>query len=347
MINVNSTPFSYGGKIQKNIVVIGGGTGTYTVLSGLKKYPSDLFDITAIVTVADSGGSTGRLRDEFGYLPVGDFRMALVALADDSDVGQALRSLFLHRFEKGEGLKGHNFGNLFLVALTDIFGSEEKAIEYASQILRIRGKVLPISKQKLTLSAEYEDGSILHGETHIDEPPEGHDGKKRIKKLWVDEGAVISESAKEAIEGADLIIVGPGDLYTSILANIVVGGAQEALASSRGKFLYISNLMSKYGQTHGFSVKDHLDELTTYAGRVPDYVLVNSEPLPGDILEKYAEQQEFQVVDDLKDVSGQRIIRGNLLAFSEQKKNSGDTLKRSLIRHDSEKIASVVISLPQ
>ena len=346
MLDLNLASVSYGGKTQKNIVVIGGGTGTYTVLSGLKKYPPDILDITAIVTVADSGGSTGRLRDEFGYLPVGDFRMALVALADDSGAGQALRSLFLHRFDKGEGLKGHNFGNLFLVALTDIFGSEEKAIEYASQILRIRGKVLPISKQKLTLSAEYEDGTILHGETYIDEPPEGHNGKQRIRRLWVDSEAVISESAKEAIASADLIIVGPGDLYTSILANVVVHGAKEALMSSQAKLVYISNLMSKYGQTHGFGVEDHLNELSLYMGRVPEYVLVNNEPLPDDILKKYEEQQEFRVPDDLEDSDRQGIIRDNLLALPESKKNSGDVLKRSLIRHDPDKIASAVIALP-
>src|SRR3989344_9232384 len=317
-------------KKPKNIIVIGGGTGTYTVLSGLKKYPPDLFNITAIVTVADSGGSTGRLRDEFGYLPVGDFRMALVALADDSDVGHALRSLFLHRFDKGEGLKGHNFGNLFLVALTQIFGSEEKALEYASQMLRVRGKVLPISNEKLTLVAEYENGVIVRGETHIDEPPEGHDGTKRINRLWIEPENTISPKAREALLSADLIIMGPGDLYTSVLANVVVSGTKEALNESSGKILYVMNLMSKYGQTHSFTANDHLNELVSYTGRVPDYVFLNNESLPVDILEAYYKQHEFPVNDDLRDKKDQVIIRENFLAPKEVKKKSGDVLKRSL-----------------
>ncbi len=332
-------------KRQKNIVVIGGGTGTYTVLSGLKKYPPDLFNITAIVTVADSGGSTGRLRDEFGYLPVGDFRMALVALADDSEVGTALRSLFLHRFEKGTGLKGHNFGNLFLVALTDIFGSEERALEYASQMLRVRGKVFPIANEKLTLMAEYENGSVVAGETYIDEPPQEHDGTQRIKRLWVEPAVRISQKAREAIESADLIIMGPGDLYTSILANIVISGTKEALMQSRGKILYVTNLMSKYGQTHNFTAKDYIEELAAYGGRVPDYILVNNGPLPEDILKVYYEERESPVTDDLFGENYSNVIRDNFLASEKVVKTSGDVLKRSLLRHDSEKLARVIMEI--
>ncbi|MBI2108850.1 MAG: YvcK family protein [Parcubacteria group bacterium] len=331
-------------KRQKNIVVIGGGTGTYTVLSGLKKYPPDLFDLTAIVTVADSGGSTGRLRDEFGYLPVGDFRMALVALADDSEVGNALRSLFLHRFDKGEGLKGHNFGNLFLVALTDIFGSEERAIEYASQMLRVRGRVLPVTSEKITLAAEYESGHTVKGETYIDEPPESHDGTQKIKRLWIEPEARISERAREAIASADLIIMGPGDLYTSILASVVVPGTKEALVSSKGKLLFVLNLMSKYGQTHNFTANDHLTELIQYTGRNPDYVLVNNNNLPEDILEAYYAQKEFPIADDLEEGSA-AIIRNDFLASEEVKKKSGDTLRRSLIRHDPDKLARAIIEI--
>ncbi|MDP3725659.1 MAG: YvcK family protein [bacterium] len=332
-------------KRQKNIVVIGGGTGTYTVLSGLKKYPPDLFNITAIVTVADSGGSTGRLRDEFGYLPVGDFRMALVALADDSDVGHALRSLFLHRFDKGEGLKGHNFGNLFLVALTDIFGSEERALEYASQMLRVRGRVLPITNEKLTLAAEYENGVVVRGETHIDEPPHEHDGTQKIARIWVEPIVSISSKACEAIISADLIVVGPGDLYTSILASIVVPGTKEALTLSRGKLLYITNLMSKYGQTHNFTAQDYINELVIYGGRGPDYVLMNNESLPEDILASYYAQQEFPVKDNLQTNEAPIVIRDDFLALEEVKKGSGDLLRRSLIRHDPDKLARAIMEI--
>ena len=204
------------------VVVIGGGTGSHTLLSGLKKYP---FDLTSIVTVADSGGSTGRLRDEFGSLPVGDFRMALTALAPTDEEAEILRKLFLYRFDKGEaGLKGHSFGNLFLVALGNILGSNEKAIQYTSKILRVTGKVLPVTSQPLNLVAEYEDGSILYGEASIDEPPKGHNGKQRIKKLWVEPDLVITADASYEILNADYVILGPGDLYTSILANIVING---------------------------------------------------------------------------------------------------------------------------
>jgi len=330
---------------QQNIVVIGGGTGTHTVLSGLKKYPADLYDLTAIVTVADSGGSTGRLRDEFGYLPVGDFRMALVALADDRDVGHALRSLFLHRFDKGTGLKGHNFGNLLLIALTDIFGSEERALEHASQILRIRGRVLPIANKTLTLSAEYEDGTILEGETYIDEPPKNHDGTQRIKRLWVESDAEISPKARDAIYNADLVVLGPGDLYTSILANIVVPGAKDALKETQAKILYISNLMSKYGQTHNFTAQDHLDEIVRHIGRCPDYTLINNESLPVDILDAYVKQDEFPVEDNLQKTNIPKVVRNNFLATEEIQKKSGDALRRSLIRHDPHALAKTIISI--
>src|SRR3989344_3634704 len=147
-----------------DIVVVGGGTGTHTVLSGLKKYPRDAMRLAAIVSVSDSGGSTGRLRGEFGYLPVGDVRMALTALAEEGNGGNLLRELFLYRFSKGKGLEGHNFGNLFLTAMAEILGSTEKAIEHASKVLRVRGKVIPVSGSDATLQATYEDGSTLFGE---------------------------------------------------------------------------------------------------------------------------------------------------------------------------------------
>ncbi len=332
-------------KQPKKIVIIGGGTGTYTVLSGLKKYPPDFFELTAIVTVADSGGSTGRLRDEFGYLPVGDFRMALVALADDSEANSILRSLFLHRFSRGEGLKGHNFGNLFLVAMTDIAGSLEGAIELVSKVLRVRGKVVPVSKEKLTLVAEYESGKIVRGEARIDEPEREHDGTERIRALTIEPPTEIAAAAREAICGADLIILGPGDLYTSTLAAVVVPGAGEAIKKSPARVAYIVNLMTKYGQTHGFTAKTHVEELSRYIGRSPDVVLLNSARFPLGVISRYALQHEFPVEDDIPDGGGYAVLRDDFLAHEEIKKTSGDMLKRSLIRHDSGKLAYAIAGL--
>ena len=332
-------------KNAQKIVVIGGGTGTYTVLSGFKKYPADFLDLTAIVTVADSGGSTGRLRDEFGYLPVGDFRMALVALADDSETSVILRNLFLHRFSKGTGLNGHNFGNLFLVALTDIAGSEEGAIALASKVLRVRGRVLPVSKEKLTLVAEYENGETVRGEAHIDEPEEAHNGTLRIKKLRVEPAAHITPEVQSAIREADCLVLGPGDLYTSTLAALVVGGVKEAIQSSSARVVQVVNLMTKYGQTHGFTARAHVEEISRYLGRTPDAVLVNTAPLPEEMLLRYKSQKEFPVKDALHERDGYTIVSTDFLAQDEIKKASGDTLKRSLIRHDSRKLAHAIVGL--
>lgn len=307
---------------MKKVVVVGGGTGSHTVLTGLKKYPTDL---TAIVTVADSGGSTGRLRDEFGYLPVGDFRMALVALADTELESDLLRKLFLYRFERGEkGLKGHNFGNLFLVAMADLLGSYDKAIESVGKILRVKGRVLPVSSKQIDIVAKYEDGSVLKGEVIIDEPPKKHDGTQKIVDFWIEPKAAITREAAGAILDADLIVFGPGDLYTSILANVVVNGAETAIKRSKAKIAYVVNLMTKYGQTYGFSGRDHINELEKFIGRCPDYVLVNDTPLPKRILAKYKREEDFPVEDDFRMEDDYIVIRSDLLAPSEIKKQSGD-----------------------
>lgn len=328
---------------MKKIVVIGGGTGSHTVLSGLKNYPLKL---TSIVTVADSGGSTGRLRDEFGYLPMADFRMALVALADSDRDNTLLRQLFMYRFNRGEeGLKGHNFGNLFLVAMTDILGSEDKAIEFASKVLRVKGEVLPVTTGDVELIAEYEDGKIIQGETNIDEPAKDHDGTLRIVNLRLEPKAKVSLKAEKAIYEADLIILGPGDFYTSLLANVVVDGVPECLKNTKANLIYIVNLMTKYGQTYGFTVKDHLEELKKYVGKCPDFIFVNTTPLPWEILQKYEEERGFPVEDDLEESEEFKIVRTDLLAAEEVKKPSGDVLKRSLIRHDGDKLAWEIMKI--
>jgi len=326
-----------------NIVTIGGGTGTFTVLTGLKKYSVDL---TAIVTMADSGGSTGRLRDEFGSLPVGDVRMALAALADDDDGRNLLRDLFLFRFDKGEkGLHGHNFGNLFLVALEELLGSQKEAITAVSKILRVKGKVLPVTTQDTHLVAQYSDGSVLKGETFIDEPPTTHDVTQRITKLGLDPVAKITPEARTALAKADVIVLGPGDLYTSLLANCVVQGVREAISQSKGKFLYVTNLMSKRGQTSQLTAADHIKEVEKYTGRMPDIVVHNNRKLPVSILQRYAHWGEYPIADDLDTLRDVRIVRGDIIAIEAIKKSSGDMLRRSLIRHDADKLAKVIMDI--
>lgn len=325
------------------VVTIGGGTGSHTVLSGLKKYPIDL---TAVVTVADSGGSTGRLRDEFGYLPVGDFRMALTALASSEEEAQLLRELFLYRFNKGEkGLKGHNFGNLFIVAMADIIGSYDKAIEYTSKILNVKGKVLPITSEPVDLHAKYEDGSELVEEANIDEPPKSHDGKLKIEKLWVKPNIPIAKKTSRAILKADYIVLGPGDLYTSIFPNLVVRGTKTSIQKSDVKIIYIENLMTKYGQTWGFTAKDHIEEVKKYLGQYPDYVLVNSEKLPRRILTDYEKEHDFPVEDDLEENNNYEIIREDILVPKKIEKVSGDLVRRSLLRHDPNKLAWEIVKI--
>jgi uncharacterized cofD-like protein len=328
---------------EKNIAVIGGGTGTHTILRGLKRYQKRV-NLAAIVTMADSGGSTGRLRDEFGFLPVGDVRMALAALASDIDAQEELlRELFLYRFDRGNGLSGHNFGNLLLVALTDILGSEEKAIEAAARVLRVQGTVVPVTTEKVDLVATYQDGVTLVGEHIIDEPTSDRLATK-ITELTVTPPATISSRAEEVLLAADLIVLGPGDLYTSVIANCVVDGVPDAIRHSTAKVVYVCNLMTKAGQTTGMGVAEHVSEITKYIKRTPDYVIVNTTALPADLLERYAADYEYPVAFNYEG-SECRIIPADLLAGEVVETASGDVLKRSLIRHDSRKLARKIMDL--
>lgn len=328
---------------QKNVVVIGGGTGTHTVLRGLKLYQKQL-SLTAIVTMADSGGSTGRLRDEFGYLPVGDVRMALAALARDiDDHEELLRELFLYRFEKGNGLSGHNFGNLLLVALTDILGSEEAAIRAAGKVLRVQGSVIPVATEKVDLVATYDDGVQVVGEHDIDEPEESRT-KHNIVSLAVTPDVSINPRAEEAILNADMIVLGPGDLYTSVLANCVVEGVADALRHSPAKLVYVCNLMTKVGQTSGMGVKEHIAEIEKYINKQPDHVLVNTTTLPDDLLKKYKDNKEFPVEDNCADCIA-NVIATDLVASEVVHTSRGDLLKRSLIRHDPRKLARQLMDI--
>ncbi len=326
---------------KKKVVVVGGGTGTYTVLTGLKEY-RDTIDLAAVVAMTDSGGSTGRLRDEFGYLPVGDVRMALTALASNENNEDALlRKLFLHRFATDGAVSGHTFGNLFLVALTDILGSEDAAIEAASRVLRVCGEVIPVTAQKVHLQATYDDGSVVTGEHEIDEPAQTI--SRRIVRVGITPEAQIHPKAADALTHADCIIFGPGDLYTSILANCVIPGFREALEKSHAKIIYVANLMTKRGQTDGMHLADQVLELVQYVGRTPDIILANSTPLPEELCARYAEEGEFPTYLS-EHCEGSYIYLADLLASEEVGKTKGDVLRRSLIRHDHQKLARALIS---
>jgi len=294
--------------------------------------------------MADSGGSTGRLRDEFGYLPVGDVRMALTALASDIDKNEELmRELFLYRFNKGEGLSGHNFGNLLLVALTDILGSEDLAIKAAGKILRIEGKVEPVTIAKADLVAKYEDGVELVGEHAIDEPDASR-AESRIIELSLSPRAKITDSASQTLAKADLIVLGPGDLYTSVLANCVVDGVSEAIRDAKAKVVYVCNLMTKLGQTDRMTADDHVVEISKYIGRCPDFTLVNCTALPEDLLKKYREDSEFPVKLG-ENKADCKLIQLDLLATESVQTTKGDLLKRSLIRHDPDKLAKKLMEI--
>src|SRR3989344_2637067 len=224
---------------MKKVVRIGGGSGGYTLLRGLKAFP---LDITAVFTSFDSGGSAGVLRDEFGILPPGDVRRGLLALADEGQA-EILRELFNYRFNNGQSaLHGHSFGNLFLAALSSIYGGEIEGIRKASELLNIKGKVLPVSLDKSHVHATLEDGTEIVGETNIDIPK--HNGDLRIKELRLMPPARIFKETDEAIRGADLTVICPGDIYSSLVPNLLVGGMKEALRACKGKKVAICNSMN-------------------------------------------------------------------------------------------------------
>jgi len=335
MVKKKACPDPLTGK--QRIAVIGGGTGSFVVLSGLRKYPVNL---TAIVSVADNGGSTGRLRTEFGFLPVGDMRQCLAALASDNGY---IRKLLLYRFSKGKGISGHNLGNLILTGLSDIASSESKAIEIAARIFRLQGAIFPITTTNIQLAAVYDNGKTIVGEHKIDEPE--HKGGKKIIKLTTLPKANIYDQAEKAIKKADLIVLSPGDLYTSLLPNLIIKGAKRAFSQSKAKIVYIVNLMTRYSQTHQFTASKHVNEVEKYLGKYVDFVLINKAKIPTKILKLYQKEKGFPVKDDLERKAHFKVIRKDLLAPAIVVKPKGDILKRSYLRHDSEKLAKAIIPL--
>ncbi len=313
-------------KLNKGakVVAIGGGTGLSMLLKGIKKYTNN---ITAVVTVGDDGGSSGRLREEMGILPPGDIRNCIAALADDENL---ITELFQYRFKNGEGLEGHSFGNLFLTALCAITGNMVKAVKESSNVLNIRGVVLPATLDDMKLAAEFEDGTIVKGESNI---PEAH---KNIKRLFTEpEVCRALPEVLTAIADADLIILGPGSLYTSVIPNLLVSGIVEAIMTSTAKKIYVCNIMTQPGETDNYSVTSHVNALLNHAkGRkIIDAVLVN-DSLPDNISEGYAKSGSIPVRLDMENLAstGVTVVSQKLIQEN----------KEGLVRHSSHRVARAV-----
>jgi uncharacterized cofD-like protein len=307
------------------IVVIGGGTGLGTILRGLKEITSHL---TAIVTVADDGGSSGRLRREFGILPPGDIRNCLVAMAD---LEPLMERLMQYRFTGGMSLAGHNFGNLFLAAMTGITGDFEEAIKESSKVLAVRGQVLPATLEHVVLRAELTDGSIVKGETAISK------SQVPIKQVFLEpkDSKPVSD-AVYALKEADIIILGPGSLYTSIIPNLLVTEITQAIKSSPATKIYICNAMTQPGETDNYSASDHIKAIINHAGsELMDIAVVNTETIPPEILERYSEEGAKPVLADLEKIEGLGVtpVGTDIIIMS------------NVIRHDAVKLARMIYSL--
>ncbi len=329
---------------KKNVVVIGGGTGTFTVLKGLKSY--DNLSISAIVTMADDGGSNKVLRDQFGLLPTSGVRQCIVALSSKESL---LRELFSYRYHKGTGISGMTFGNLFMAALSDITASQRQSIKETCKLLQVKGSVLPASYDQTTLHATYQDGSELIGEHMIDDPGEKL-GRLRITQLRTIPKVKLDKEAASAISQADLIVLGPGDLYTNSIANLVVKGMPEKIKKSSAKLVFVMNLMTKLGETYNYKASDYLEDLSKYLDRaVIDYIILNSDSkLASPTLKKYQKEEAKPVQDDLgKKWHQAKIIRTPLVSKNVVTKQKGDVITRSLVRHDSDLLAKSLVSLLQ
>ncbi|MDD3436246.1 MAG: YvcK family protein [Candidatus Gastranaerophilales bacterium] len=305
------------------IVVVGGGTGLSMLLKGIKKITNN---ITAIVTVGDDGGSSGRLREEMGVLPPGDIRNCIAALADDEDL---VTKLFQYRFKTGEGLEGHSFGNLFLSALCSITGDMVRAVKESSNVLSIRGRVLPSTLDDMKLVAELEDGRIIKGESNI---PQAHG---RVKRLFTDPADCKPlEDVIHAIKEADLIILGPGSLYTSVIPNLLIKEISQEIINSSAHKIYVCNIMTQPGETDGYKVSDHINAIIAHAGKnIVDAVLVNNS-LPDNLAEKYRLADSFPVKLDVDNVkkTGVRIVSKKLIEES----------KEGFVRHSSNRVARAI-----
>ncbi len=312
---------------RSNVVVIGGGTGSSALLSGLKQYPLNL---SAIVTTFDSGGSSGVLREEFGFPPFGDLRKCLVALSDQNRFSESLSTASEFRFSAESSLNGHTVGNLLLAALTSMHGDVEHAVQLMSQMLGVDGEVIPVSLQSADLCARLSDGSILRGESTIDLRNGDTPG---IAEVYLDPPADTNPRALEAIASADAIVMGPGDLFTSIIPNLLTGQIADAIAQSDAKKIYICNLMTKRGETGDFDASDFAREIVRYLdGTLLDAVLVNSRAIPDDILARYAEEGAGQV----------QHSEADLIRFTRTTLAAPMSVNHPKVRHDPDLLAKSV-----
>ncbi len=306
-----------------NIVTIGGGTGLSTLLSGLKHYTTN---ITAIVTVADDGGSSGRLREELGIIPPGDIRNCIAALADEDKI---ITELFKYRFKSGQNLEGHSFGNLFLTALREVMGGDFiKAVHAASLILRSSGTVLPSSPEPMKIFAELTDGRIIEGESKIPQ------AQGRIKRIYTEKNQKAQQEAIEAINHAELIIFGPGSLYTSIIPNLIIPEIANAIKESKAHKVYVCNIMTQPGETTGYTVSEHILALLQHSGdpHLLDVVILNDRH-PERLLQKYKEKGQEPIVIDADTIQnlGVRIVARNLIK------------EEDLVRHDPTLLAKAIM----
>jgi uncharacterized cofD-like protein len=323
-----------------HVVAIGGGTGLSTLLRGLRRHvsaPGEIPDpasaiagLAAVVTVTDDGGSSGRLRQDFNMLPPGDLRNCMVALSEEEDL---LTRLFSHRFRTGNSLKGHSFGNLFVAALTEITGDFAQAVQLASKILATRGQIYPATTANATLVANMDDGTVVRGETKITA------SKRRIVKLKLEppNPAPLPETLK-AIERADLITVGPGSLYTSLITNLLVSGIPSALGAARGVRVYICNLMTQANESLGLTAAEHIERIYDHT-RTPifDYALVNTGEFSAETLMRYAAEGAAPIVPDIERIEklGVRCIAGDFAS------------EENVVRHRANRVADTVLELAQ
>ncbi len=308
-----------------NIVVIGGGTGLSVLLRGLKMYTSN---ISAVVTVADNGGSSGRLRNEWGVLPPGDIRNCLVALANTEPL---MEKLFQYRFERQKEFKGHSFGNLFIATMSEVVGDFEKAVRESSKVLAIRGEVVPSTLQNVALVAELDSGEIVRGESQIT-----NRGQRIVRVFLEPEDVKAPKSAIEAIRNAEAIVLGPGSLYTSVLPNLLVPEVADAIIKSKAAKVYVCNIMTQHGETDNYKASDHVKAIIDHTDKdILKYVVVNKGRIPSSVRDRYKEESSIPVDADISEIAemGYTAVSKKL------------STKTQVLRHDSDKLARTILEV--